>query len=219
MGHLPHLYLPGPYATPDLRVTRDQVDHLSRVLRVKEPAQVSYTDGLGLVGDGMFAGGQVRRRAERMVERPSRLVVAVAPPASRDRLRFLVEKLAEVGVERLVWLETQHGAAKVPRAEKQAAWAVSALEQSRGAWLMETSPELAGWDQLEPPLVVCARDGDSRVGSVRTVAIGPEGGWAEGEIPEAPRLGLGPTVLRVETAAVAAATLLIRTLATGNSAG
>ena len=38
------------------------------------------------------------------------------------------------------------------------------------------------------------------------VAVGPEGGWAPGELPErAPLVSLAATVLRVETAAIAAA--------------
>lgn len=41
------------------------------------------------------------------------------------------------------------------------------------------------------------------------VLVGPEGGWAPGELPDhLPRFGLGPTILRTETAAVAAATAL-----------
>jgi 16S rRNA (uracil1498-N3)-methyltransferase len=44
---------------------------------------------------------------------------------------------------------------------------------------------------------------------VRDVAVGPEGGWAEGEWdPQRRRVGLGPTVLRAETAGVVAAALL-----------
>ena len=46
-------------------------------------------------------------------------------------------------------------------------------------------------------------------GGVRSVAVGPEGGWAHGEWGESRRrVGLGPTVLRTETAGVVAASLL-----------
>jgi len=42
------------------------------------------------------------------------------------------------------------------------------------------------------------------------VAIGPEGGWDESELQMAPRrVGLGPTILRAETAALVAAVLLV----------
>jgi 16S rRNA (uracil1498-N3)-methyltransferase len=41
------------------------------------------------------------------------------------------------------------------------------------------------------------------------VLIGPEGGWSPAEVEEPlPHIGLGPHVLRSETAAIAAATLL-----------
>jgi len=44
----------------------------------------------------------------------------------------------------------------------------------------------------------------------RTVVIGPEGGWAPGEIPDTMRRwSLGSTVLRVETAAIVAASRLV----------
>jgi RsmE family RNA methyltransferase len=44
---------------------------------------------------------------------------------------------------------------------------------------------------------------------VRSVAIGPEGGWAPNEWDESRRrVGLGPTVLRAETAGVVAASVL-----------
>jgi RsmE family RNA methyltransferase len=40
--------------------------------------------------------------------------------------------------------------------------------------------------------------------------IGPEGGWSASELVAAPAtVGLGPTVLRAETAAVAAGALLV----------
>jgi RsmE family RNA methyltransferase len=45
--------------------------------------------------------------------------------------------------------------------------------------------------------------------SDRSIAIGPEGGWADDEISIAPEsISLSPQVLRVETAAVVAATLM-----------
>ncbi|TMK82626.1 MAG: RNA methyltransferase, partial [Actinobacteria bacterium] len=52
-------------------------------------------------------------------------------------------------------------------------------------------------------------DGDAPSLDRPLVLVGPEGGWTEEEA-SAPlaRVGLGPTVLRAETAAVAAGTLL-----------
>ncbi len=60
------------------------------------------------------------------------------------------------------------------------------------------------------PAAVAAEPGGRPVGPAdAVVAIGPEGGWSPGELAAAAdRVSLGDTVLRVETAAVVATTLL-----------
>ena len=205
MKHIPHLYV-RDLGDREFQLTPEQERHLTRVLRTTAGDQVSYTNGEGLIGSGTWDGTWVVRGDEQIVARPSELVLAVAPPANKDRLRFTVEKLAELGVERLVWLKTEWGNRRIPSLEKQSAWAVSALEQSRGAWLMSVGDDLVDWSDLEEPIVVCQQGGEAVVVSPRTVVIGPEGGLDPGEIPRGTnQVSLGSTVLRVETAAVVAA--------------
>jgi len=204
--HVPHLFVAGDWDDDTLRVTRDQLHHLEKVLRLSEGEEVSYTNGRGTVGTGVFADGLVVRNREETVPRPNPLTLAVAPPASRDRCRFLVEKLSELGVARLAWLGTSRGEGRIPHAGKTSLWAVSALEQSRGGWLMEVGTELVSWADLDRPLVVALPGGGSEIFEVRTVAVGPEGGLDPAEIPaDAASIDLGSTILRVETAAVIAA--------------
>lgn len=205
-SHFPHLFVEGPWDDDTLGVTRDQLHHLEKVLRLTPGELVSYTDGRGTVGKGGFEGGRITRDLEETVPRPNQLTLAVPPPASRDRCRFLVEKLSELGVARLVWLSTNRGEGRIPHAGKATSWAVSALEQSRGGWLIEVGPKLASWDDLDRPLVVAVPGGGNEDFEVRTVAIGPEGGLDPAEIPaDAASIDLGSTILRVETAAVVAA--------------
>ncbi|MGF1617764.1 MAG: 16S rRNA (uracil(1498)-N(3))-methyltransferase [Acidimicrobiia bacterium] len=206
MKHIPHLYLPGPWEGETLEAGNEQVDHLSRVLRLGAGSEVTYTDGDGTFGQGFWSGGAISRSGEEQRDRPSGLVVATAPPSSRDRVRFLVEKVAELGVERLLWLTTRHGVRRVPPLKKQRSWAISALEQSRGSWLMGVSDDFVVWDSLERPLAVCLPGGSGDEAAFRTVAVGPEGGFGDDEVPpDATAVDLGPTILRVETAAVVAA--------------
>lgn len=209
MKHVPHLYLPPPWSQPSLAVSTGQAGHLQRVLRTEEGAPISYTDGEGTIGEGRWVSGRVERGDETGVERPSRLVVAVAPPTNRDRARFLVEKLSEVGVESIRWLETRHGGRRIPSPTKLATWSVSALEQSRGGWRSEVAENLCRWADLEEPVAVCV-PGAPTPGrgelAVRTLVVGPEGGLDPDEIPvDAVRVGLGPTILRIETAALVTA--------------
>lgn len=206
MKHIPHLVVAAPWEGHRLQLSVVQWRHVNRVLRMKNGEAVTYTDGLGTIGEGVLGHQMIERGDERTVERPSRLTIAVAPPSNKDRQRFLVEKLAEIGVERLIWIETRHGKNRVANPSKVFSWVHAAVEQSRGAYLMDASDELTPLDDLEGDLVFCHPGGSDEPGEASTVVIGPEGGFAEDEIPEgAKRWDLGPTTLRVETAAIVAA--------------
>ena len=209
--HVPHLLVQDDWDQDTLGVSGDQVHHLEKVLRLAPGDEVSYTNGRGTVGTGVYGDGRIVRDHEVTVPRPSPLTMAVAPPASRDRCRFLVEKLSELGIARLAWLSTSRGEGRIPHVGKTTLWAVSALEQSRGGWLIEVGTAFVAWGDLDRPLVVAVPGGDSEVLEVRTVAIGPEGGLDPAEIPaDAASIDLGSTILRVETAAVVAASRFSR---------
>lgn len=213
---IPHVLVPRPWAEERIGLRPDQSHHLERVLRIRSGGPVTYTDGAGTTGRGALDGGTVVRGPETTVPALPSLVVAVAPPASRDRLRFVVEKLAELEVTRIAWLATRRGEGRPPPAEKAAAWAAAALEQSRGAHLTAVDAAFTTLDSLPGPAVVALPGGATvPAGGPLTVAVGPEGGWEPGEVPEGmPAVGLGRTILRVETAALAAAVLARRAVAT-----
>ena len=214
MRHVPHVYLPRPWPDETLPLDAAATHHLERVLRLRPGADLSYTDGRGTLGRGLLTGAGVARGEELAVPPPRhRVTIAAAPPRRPDRQRYLVEKLGEIGVDRLVWLQTQHGEGRPPRIEKTQAWAIAALQQSRGARLLDfggsaSIPELAG------PVWVADRGGGAGIaaGDV-TICIGPEAGFAPEEIPAGlPRFGLGDRVLRVETASLTAAVLALHHL-------
>jgi 16S rRNA (uracil1498-N3)-methyltransferase len=210
MGHVPHLFLPGPWEGSRVEVSAQQRHHLEKVLRMGEGSEVGYTDGQGLIGSGRFGSGEVVRGEESAMPRPSDLVVVAAPPDNRDRSRFMVEKLSELGVAELRFLETEHGQGRPPRPDRAHSWAVSGLEQSRGAWLLRIPENPVTLATLERPFAVCDTGGSSEWPSARTVVIGPEGGWAPGEVPEDAQLwDLGDTILRLETAVLVAAARLL----------
>ncbi len=200
----------GDWAADTLDLHPDQKAHLERVLRIQAGEALSYTDGRGRSGLGTYRGGALVRDEEKVVPRPSDLTVVVAPPDNRERQRFLVEKLSELGVAALEFLETRHGKGRPPRHDRARAWAVSALEQSRGAWLMTVGTGTLTLDQLGADVAMCDPQGSIDPPLARTVVIGPEGGWAPEEVEQAAQLwSLGSTVLRVETAAIVAASRLV----------
>jgi len=217
MAHVPHIFLPGPFGDEFVRLSDQQLGHLSKVLRRSAGSEVSYTDGAGLTGVGVLDGDVIVRGAEVRVERPARaLCMAVAPPRSKDRARFVVEKLAELGVDELRWVRTRFGQSDPPAPEKALSWAIGALEQSRGAWLLGISGP-STIDELERPVLVADLTGSGAVppGVSRcTVLVGPEGGFEAGELtPEMIRLRLSDRILRTETAALVGAFAVLKELA------
>jgi 16S rRNA (uracil1498-N3)-methyltransferase len=98
------------------------------------------------------------------------------------------------------------------RAERQLARlrrvAVEASMQSRRVWLPEISGPTRAVEAL-PALAVAEPGGRPVTVDDSAIAIGPEGGWSAKELEvAASSVTLGPNILRVETAAVAAAVLM-----------
>lgn len=218
MAHVPHIYVPGPWGEATIDPPPQTAAHLERALRLGEGASIAYTDGRGTVGAGTWRSSRLTRGPERVVPAgPVQLTMAVAAPRSVERQRFVVEKLGELGAARLVWLDTRFGEGHPRRPEKTRSWAVSALEQSRRAQLLDVVGPMA-WEDLDRPLFVAqpgAADptgvlADAGLTGSLTVAIGPEGGFAPGELPtDSTAVGLGDGVLRIETAAIVTAALVL----------
>ncbi len=187
--------------------------HLGRVLRLRDGAVVTVTDGAGRWRTCRWAGSLQPDGDVNVERRPTEVTVAVAPPKG-DRLDWLVQKVTEVGVTRLVLLVAERSVVRwdADRAERQVdrlrRIAAEAAMQSRRVWLPELCGPVPAADVLGSSAV--AEPGGRPIGSGdRSIAIGPEGGWAPDELAlAADRVSLGANVLRVETAAVVAATLI-----------
>lgn len=198
--------------------------HVFRVLRVAPGETVTVTDGVGrwracraLTGGAVEPAGPVERVAA--AERP--LTIGVAVPKA-DRPEWIVQKLTELGVDRIVFLHAERSVVRwdAARADKHLTKlrrvAIEALEQSRRVWLPEVSGPRAAATFL-PTAVVAEPGGRALSADDRTIAIGPEGGWTATELGVAHgAVDLGDAVLRVETAALAAA---VRAMGTAQRRG
>jgi 16S rRNA (uracil1498-N3)-methyltransferase len=156
--------------------------------------------------------GRVRIRLLEKLPRPGLRAVTVASAVPKgSRLDWMVEKLAEVGVAEFIPVRfsrsvAEAGAAKRKRLEKIA---LAAAKQS-GAPLMQIGPERR-IEELPPTAILALPGGEQALGPGEgLVVIGPEGGLTPEESARFPRhASLGPTVLRIETAALVAAVRLL----------
>ena len=149
-------------------------------------------------------------------------------PLKRSRLDYMVQKATELGVARLQPVLTRHTIAERVNGERMRANVIEAAEQCGILRIPAiAAPErldrvLASWDPTRR-LVFCDEGAPiaDPVAALREVApgplavlIGPEGGFAPEErdaliaLPFVVRLAMGPRIMRADTAAVAALTLV-----------
>ena len=144
------------------------------------------------------------------------LSVSVALPKG-ERGDWLVQKVTEIGIDHIVLIETQRSvvrwnATKVPHHLERLKRIVRAAgAQSRRAWLPElTGPVPLAEAVLPAGSAFAVPGGGPLTPDCRNVLIGPEGGWSATELDGAEvTVGLGPQVLRVETAALVASSLMV----------
>lgn len=197
-------------------LTDDQQHHVFRVLRVRDGQAVTVTDGAGAWRRCVAADRALEPvgDVESVPRRRSPVTVAFAIP-KQDRPEWIVQKLTEIGVDRIVLLHADRSVVRWDgeRADRHLVKlrrvCGEALQQSRGAWL----PELHGpvpAASILPDVVAAEPEAPPLDRAVRAVAIGPEGGWTAGELAAAAATAsIGASVLRVETAAVVAASRLV----------
>ncbi len=194
----------------------DDLHHLFRVLRLRDGEVVTVSDGAGawrttVAGDGaLVPDGAVYHEAP-----PRPCTVAAAIPKG-DRAEWMVQKLTEVGVSEIVLLhcarsivrwDGDRGAKQLARLRRVAREAAS---QSRRVWLPVVNGPVP-FDQVvaRPGAVLAEPDGHLDLAvdtSADLVVVGPEGGFSADELAvPVPHVRLLDTVLRVETAAIAAA--------------
>jgi 16S rRNA (uracil1498-N3)-methyltransferase len=202
----------------------DDAHHLARVLRLRDGEEVIASDGRGRWAQTRWrAGGTLEPLAEagtvRFEPRAEPALTVAFAPVKGERPEWVVQKLTELGIDRIVPLLSERGVVRwtgergKATVERLRRVTREAAAQSRRVWLPEVCDTMRFADLPtlgEPGEVVLAQlSGDRPTASQRVVAVGPEGGWSNGELSSGlPTVGFGLSVLRAETAAVTAAALL-----------
>jgi len=226
-----------PALTDDhVDLSSEEAHHARTVLRLGAGDEILVFDGQGTEARGrldhvsrervsLTLGERVRVPYEHRI----RLTLAVAMPRAQ-RQHVLFEKCSEIGVE-AVWPVDFERSVVRPGSGVQAKGQRTALEaakQARRAWVprvqgpqsfaatlgrgssFERAVVLTPLPQAVPLVRLLA---ESRGGDRLLVWIGPEGGLTDAELASARQVGaqiasLGPTTLRIETAAIVTAALV-----------
>jgi 16S rRNA (uracil1498-N3)-methyltransferase len=212
-------------------------DHLVRALRVRLGQEFDIVTG-DTVRKGTVASvaeGRVEfELGETILVAATAKITLVLSIFKFDRMEWAIEKCSELGVARIVPViarRTDHrlASAAVKRVERWRRIALQAAEQSRRESPPEVDPPVKLVDATDISggfrIVMAESEEQTRLREVfrshmeREVllAIGPEGGWTEDELQLFRKArwiaaSLGQTILRAETAAIAATVIAISEL-------
>lgn len=222
-------YLPDLPRSGSATLTGDEAHHLSRVRRLAAGAPVVLFDGRGQACHAVVT--DVAKHAVALelgeelaeVAAPVDLTLASAVPKG-ERFDWLVEKATELGVSRLVPLIAERSVveprdAKLDRLRRSIVEACKQCGRSRLMVLDDPVPLRAFLEIERSARRMIAHPGDGRLqngdgAASAALAIGPEGGFTDREVEDALAMGwsavsLGPTLLRIETAGIAAAAVVL----------
>ncbi len=204
----------------DLSISEHTEHHLRTVLRLRDGEAVGVTDGEGRWCLAVAAVDMSRLRLEATSEIvtepvPSHPITVAAAIPKGDRLDWMVQKVTELGVDRLVLLHADRSVVrwKADRVDRQLARlqriADEAVRQSRRVRRLVVEAPRPAVDVLDG-FVVAEPGGRALTATDRSIAVGPEGGWSDAELATSREtIDLGPTILRTETAALTISALCV----------
>lgn len=228
MHKLPRLYFEEPFTDGAvLRLEKEQAHYLLNVLRRKNGDQVRVFNGMDgeyLAGISALSkkSGEITLTSQIRPQPDARRSIAlVFAPVKKNRQDILIEKGVELGVDAFYPVIMDHGQInkiKNDRIEKQIIEAAEQCERLTIPQLYEIAPLTTCLEGLsaQSEVVVCTeREQAQPVADLArelkdkdiAIVIGPEGGLSEDEIALSRchrPASLGETILRTETAAVAA---------------
>ncbi len=230
MAQVPRLFVDTPlHHGAEVSLSREHAHYLFGVMRRSVGDEVILFNGRdgawsATVREAGKRGGVLDVSAQTQPQRNPPDLWLLFAPIKKARTDFIVEKAVEMGVRRIVPVQTAFtNSGRIQRTRLQA-HAVEAAEQCGATFVPEVTEMvrldrlLSGWDSARR--IMFCDEGQAGQAAVLpqeagpwAVLIGPEGGFSEGErvrlagLEHAHAVALGPRILRADTAAVAALTL------------
>jgi 16S rRNA (uracil1498-N3)-methyltransferase len=219
-------------------LTRDDYHHLARVRRMRAGEIVTATDGAGnwraaRWSDGGRLGGDPSTAIEVLgpiITAPAIALLTVGVALTKsDKPEQVVTQLTELGIGRILLITARRSVVKwesdraAKHTDRLTIAAREAIGQSRGVWLPAIAGPMSLGDAIEVvglhesalaepggEIIAVGASHGPPTQAPTSLFIGPEGGWSDEERAMGLReVALPGNVLRAQTAAVVAATLLL----------
>lgn len=225
-----HFYVPQASSTTEL--PQDEALHAVRVLRLQAGDEIFLMDGEGdfhraevTLAQGKHCHYHILESIPQRQAWRGKIHLAMAPTKMMDRVEWMVEKATEIGCDHFSFLLCKFSERKQMRADRVEKIVVSAVKQSRKAWMPKvdelesfkqfvTAPRAGGkyichcYDEISRKDFFELINKEDAAEDI-TVLVGPEGDFSIDEVRLAidngyQSVSLGSARLRTETAALSA---------------
>jgi 16S rRNA (uracil1498-N3)-methyltransferase len=220
------------FYTPDISektyvLNEQESKHCIRVLRLEKGSQIELVDGRGgfylaeiIDPDPKRCRVAVISVSNNFGQRNFSVHIAIAPTKNIERIEWFLEKVTEIGIERITPLLCRFSERKEIKTDRLEKVMVSAMKQSVKAYLPQLDP-LTKFNDLivrefsgQKFIAYCSEQHRNLLSKLIVprqnylILIGPEGDFSPEEIEKAMQYGfqlvsLGDSRLRTETAAIA----------------
>lgn len=227
-----------PNASTGNELPLDEATHALRVLRLTAGDEIMLMDGVGnfyqaevTMATSKHCMYEIKEVQPQHPTWQGHLHIAIAPTKMMDRIEWFTEKVTEIGLNEISYLDckfSERRVLKLPRLEKIV---VAAVKQSRKAWMPVVNPMISFNDFINtehkgkkfiahcydeiPKTYLFDELADLKADESADVIvlIGPEGDFSIDEVKAAIKAGfvsisLGSSRLRTETAGISAAMMM-----------
>ncbi len=222
-----------PAAPKNTILSKEESFHCIQVLRYKKGDKIYCTDGKGKMYSGVIGNGDknscaiMNLKAEKKIKNHFNIHLVVAPTKSFDKMEWMVEKISEIGVDKITFIYTEHSERRKINKDRLEKKSIAAMKQSNALIKTEIN-DIVSFDQFINHL---SDNGQKYIAHMNkknksiqtiykkdkryTILIGPEGDFTLKEIEMAYKNGfkgisLGENTLRTETASLLACYSIIQ---------
>ena len=212
-------------------LNEDESAHCTKVLRLRVNEKILLLDGKGTIAQAKISQTKSKKvkyeilSQELVPTKPYLIHLAIAPPKNQDRLEWMVEKICEIGADKISLIQSANSEKWKVRKDRLHKKMISAIKQSQNPYLplVDDFIPLDNFlmNRLEDQLFICYVDSQN-TNTLKALAeknksycvlIGPEGDFSSDEIRKAESHGfrktsLGLNRMRSETAGLVSVTYL-----------
>ncbi|SNS19307.1 16S rRNA (uracil1498-N3)-methyltransferase [Belliella buryatensis] len=207
----------------------EESKHLIKVLRKTQGDRVHFTNGKGCLYHCVIIDANPKKATIKIEDREFQpeddyyIHLAISPTKNSDRMEWMIEKLTEIGVHEITFMESEFSERSHLKLERLEKKIIAASKQSLKTWIpklnsvrpMEELVQDTEFNSYQRFIAYVDKENDrhlfdkAKPDNAYLILIGPEGDFSKQEIQLAfdnhfLPCSLGKSRLRSETAAVAA---------------